>query len=1611
MDHADASGSEGHAAQNQIADVPLLRGNSTAPTAKLSAGNHDEDDAMDGDGVPDPFRTDKPIDTELAADGVRNPDVWTKPEHPASGPMDTTTSLMSTMTSPRTIAHNPLAGDIQNTEKMAYCDSANGSDTVTDSQRKIETEEPLNDGPQVGPRAGVSEPCRSMSPQPPSNALGTFSSDQSSSDQCQDMSMDEDGNDTHSDKVGSVDAQYSEPDLPHPQDQNDSSQANERAPLENAYGPFIHPTDTCLADARERLQVALEQTRLLRASFTEQAYERYLCVMKPIPESLNEIIGRIHSDPKRAGEVVREQSEAIKAEKEMEKKQAQQAGVGLEEVAYFGEGLHLVVLPEDQVNETGIYPEQHPHRGPIDPRSGERREEISAAAAATTEQVFDRIRRIRAIRMGADIVPGASIPDSASHVSRNLVRDQCRFNELTSPGCVAAPLASSPVPSVEIESNTNEGNKRSSTGLLQHLLTLAPDAEGSRSSGCFTAVRSALIARGVGMNETKCDLRVNPHRQRMFHRNYLSPTPAYKCLPTLLEPHQLYRLRLPDVRKDVLEVRSGARESIKSVVEEIRSTASKQKSLIEHHKQPSGSSSRDIGSSGNSVSLGEAHSTLEISLLRRMRETMLEIQRKDKTSSTISDGKSHIVEDSKSPKSDLLHSIADTGEFDPLLAFSVMRAVGLIRNRKGKDDEMEHMVLPDQKSESDYAQALGLDNLTELKAVSTFFQNGSAAGGGRKRRLPYGATIDGKKFKTDDSNIEIRDLKDDAVYQIRGGGRQDQLHGIKPKEVDEIKKQKMNGVSQAKNKTDDDAMLDPPSAGYAGFDQQSQNVIAAATASRQILQHQLAVHSDPYHTAALAHRLTVPIGSHLSSLPPSDVSDFYLQNGFAGNPDWSGLHSAALQHQHLRTSLGLLPGQMNLALNEQGAGRTMLLRDHHNTAAARAHEAVTAAAARYQAVLSSINPQHPFGFGTSSLSQPRSNKVQPISSSTATRATQQEGGVSLKQLQRHRSSILSENPLCDTNDKEEERDLGKSHQIAGVKRPASGPLSPPIVEKNNVAPNGRTLKDILSHDEASYSKRVLPVPTPPKGLRQEVADLIARAKFHEAYPLSQQKSDDSKALLIKFLLSLGAAVPIPTELIAEPLMEKLSSSNYKLRLHEFLGSSDSASTSRDVIIAIISIWLWAEHQDCFKQTFVRRNTEADHSYTWLIHLAINKSLSALATFLDSRPSGKSDDSSKDTPTEQVAVISSQSLSEQVFIDSRADATFPILEDLHTLLDSLRADAIQVKAQERVLLAALTSRCGNMSEAFSNAYTSSIVRAGVALGHENVCEIGQNEDCQASTMLPYDFFHDSVGVWEEPCRPITGYHHAIGGDELKKQAHARSMIQKSLKSLQNQHGLKGGISDGGPYYSEEPANPSVPSTQATVPPLVRTSSGSLKRRGSYGGLGVIGPSDSVFHPGHSVAPIKWDSNKLTNFPYGQHVPDAPGIINENKEKKEPHTNSENYGDEFAALTQQHRSTQELEWEDVANMFFHGGSTRNIDINYDFDSNNNLGKKKILAPFVQAVGRSFLNAQRAEDETSSDEDISDKTVFQRHQDVLDEMRLKLDSALENRRQHPQQRGRKR
>ena len=90
-----------------------------------------------------------------------------------------------------------------------------------------------------------------------------------------------------------------------------------------------------------------------------------------------------------------------------------------------------------------------------------------------------------------------------------------------------------------------------------------------------------------------------------------------------------------------------------------------------------------------------------------------------------------------------------------------------------------------------------------------------------------------------------------------------------------------------------------------------------------------------------------------------------------------------------------------------------------------------------------------------------------------------------------------------------------------------------------------------SHDVLSIPELNFALPAPPVGLDENIADLIAHAKFHEAYSLSQNKSNESEVLLVEFLLSLGAAIPIPKNVIGVLLVKKLGSPNYQMRLHGF----------------------------------------------------------------------------------------------------------------------------------------------------------------------------------------------------------------------------------------------------------------------------------------------------------------------------------------------------------------------------------------------------------------------------------------------------------------------------
>ena len=141
---------------------------------------------------------------------------------------------------------------------------------------------------------------------------------------------------------------------------------------------------------------------------------------------------------------------------------------------------------------------------------------------------------------------------------------------------------------------------------------------------------------------------------------------------------------------------------------------------------------------------------------------------------------------------------------------------------------------------------------------------------------------------------------------------------------------------------------------------------------------------------------------------------------------------------------------------------------------------------------------------------------------------------------------------------------------------------------------------------------------------------------------------------------------------------------------------------------------------------------------------------------------------------------------------------PNLDEMLKHLKELRLCALRVRSQERSMVASLVSRRNRISESFSHAYTSAMVRAGEVFGYEDLCDIVQHEGTATSSCMPFDILNDSTGAWEDPCRPALGFIPGLNGDELNKRAHSRALLQKSLKKLQDRHGIKGGTPNGGCY---------------------------------------------------------------------------------------------------------------------------------------------------------------------------------------------------------------------
>jgi len=338
----------------------------------------------------------------------------------------------------------------------------------------------------------------------------------------------------------------------------------------------------------------------------------------------------------------------------------------------------------------------------------------------------------------------------------------------------------------------------------------------------------------------------------------------------------------------------------------------------------------------------------------------------------------------------------------------------------------------------------------------------------------------------------------------------------------------------------------------------------------------------------------------------------------------------------------------------------------------------------------------------------------------------------------------------------------------------------------------------------------------------------------------------------------------------------------------------------------------------------------------------------------------------------------------------------------------------------------------MSLSFSHAYVSAMVRVGEALGHGPLFEVVQNEAHGVSTMIPYDVFTDESGAWEDPCRQTTGFTKDLTGDELMRRAHSRAMIQKSLKKLQDRQNVKGGTQIPGPYID---LNVSTSSNSIT-----KTNSGTSRgnhhrRRSSVfepsiqpGSGSAVATSWSLYNPSHHSPPLEWDAGAMENAPYGcyntstrprsvslaqgaailrntartqrrrRSLSSSPKHVDVEKEHIEPIVQAE----EKQSSNEDKRSTREIPWGDVAGIFQKVELPNSIKEQKEKEAKLSAKERIIFAPIVR-----WPESIPVVDENDSDEeeDLSDATILSRHRVVLDRMKARLSSFMENKKRNQQ------
>jgi len=1589
-----------------------------------------------------------------------------------------------------------------------------------------------------------------------------------------------------------------------------------RSQLEEMYAPFIMPEEQSVDDARQRLKTAIEQTRILRESFTERLYDKYRVVLRSVPKSSDAALAAIESNPRAVYQQLQQRMSAVQHEKDMEKKISQQINAELsaaknideaalilggltgvenaEQLSWCGAGLNLVILPEDEISDAELLARGIKERAPIDPETGGRHKDLSAAAAVAASAMLDRVRKGAEIRRNRMQKPHTgTLGNDFFNLQATATLLQKHSQQLPS----FAPQ-SRKVSRVDTQSASSKASKSKGSSSLTSFLSMSPDVEGLRPNGKPSAVAFALINDGLKKVSSQNGKAV------AFQHHIRHPFPQSKGARSMsmsyghmmgaqMQPFALPNIAVADERRKKLSLflNNGAKQS-----DPMSSETFAVKKILD-------SLSVDIVK-GQPESLGGSGRRRRFGLKRKANEIGVLLSSRIR--------KRKIVDHTASPKM-AFQRTATNDEIDPLLVVSVMQELGLVQKSLGSSNDengIDDCITIDRilKTEISPAgskatpenrmpvadQPVGIVKTTVLNEIldprpiqpvallePQAIPPAIMPEQTKEGELIVSDVVEQPKTANVETanaailpvpptpaiaNSEVKDTRanENAAYvpSLRGGGGEEEEV---TKSVPETKDTNSGGGSSHVNSLPQDqaALMAQQHQAYAmmtagmmadqvppGLYQQAnhQNGLTAAmnigalqsqgiqqhiNAQEQFRRHSLqALGSAQMQNQMQLQQAALQSGQFIHT-GGNDLGDYFnpmhqvipQAYGPTSSAEWANLASQQSMLQGLPhgaidpSSLGLSHQQAAMLIRDRNV---ILAREQQLQAqvAAAAQQNAAARMAMSQANFR-VNHSNQYGNQPSRNSLMRSQSVPPHtnnslgndivpreierktikpaelvidpteisklrpSSAPPRSPTTEIKDILLPEKVHEKKGMVKGNStntnktqnsekfvvekelptkpqqeICPSNGHEaalsnvknsEDKVLlpSKSSEVAkSTCKTTSKPASTEFAK--SVPRNGGSTAQVPAvPTKSSASKPLVDVnrvgksmgmnmvkPACPSSVSEKNAQEILKGRFHQAVEnatkedLARSSSDEKKKAvtltssgLCEYLLKVASAVPISKTLISNEFKMRLNTIRFQALINSLAVKARPGASPFAVINATVTVWLWSRYQEIFKAAFAKNGRiDVDPECIWLIKAAVEKATGekiakGLKAILSTASSQISSIETANNIRMKIAKLVSVGMSTGIRINGTVNAVLPNLDTLVDHLDLLRMKALRHRCQERVLVASLISKRTRMSEAFSNAYTSSMIRAGAALGYDDLGEIVQDESTKSSSQMPFDILSDATGAWEDPCRSLGGYGTELDSDELLKRAHARAMIQRSLKRLQDRHGIKGGTASAGPYSdSQDPAVHGSSSSPAHRP----SPRGGSKRKASFsGGDNLKSMSSSattaLFNPSHFSTPFIWDADDMDNLPYGRHDTISTGRLRSPSgggrhlsEGGESSLTKQMLSEDGVELVQIPvvQSTRAIDWTEVAQHFEDvkpvekpSSSSRGN----DHDDHNvavPLGST-IYAPFCREIDPENLPSD--DDSEGCEENMDEEYIIGEHQKVLNTIKEKFDTMMRIRQEY--------